>query len=111
MHMGDTILDSAAEAEIDENWCLLNNQLTCNAFINEKYLSNIRDAPDGQYLRVHFNTRVRDTNKICDLTGYYDPVWYRPKGIANILSFYLVQNNHPVTYNSRYRNEFFVYRT
>ena len=55
MHVGDTILAVAAEAGIDENWCLLNNQSTCNAFINGKYLSNIRDAPDGQYLRVHCN--------------------------------------------------------
>ena len=55
MHMGDTILAAAAEAGIDENWCLLDNQSTCNAFMNKKYLSNIRDVPDGQYLRVHCN--------------------------------------------------------
>ena len=53
IHVGNTILDAAVEARIDENWCLLNNQSTCNAFINEKYLSNIRDAPNGQYIRVH----------------------------------------------------------
>ena len=35
MHMGDTILAAAAEAGIDENWCLLDNQSTCNAFINK----------------------------------------------------------------------------
>ena len=104
MHVGDTILASAAEAGIDENWCLLDNQLTCNAFINRKYLSNIRDAPDGKYIRVHFNAGVTHTNKIGNLPGYYDPVWYNPKGIGNILSLGLVQKNHPVTYNSRYGN-------
>ena len=36
MHVGDTILAAAAEAGIDENWCLLDNQSTCNAFINGK---------------------------------------------------------------------------
>ena len=36
MHVGDTILAAAAEAVIDENWCLLYNQSTCNAFINGK---------------------------------------------------------------------------
>ena len=41
IHVGDNILASTAEARIDENWCLLDNQSTCNAFINEKYLSNI----------------------------------------------------------------------
>ena len=35
MHMGDTILDAAAEARIDEYWCLLENQSTRNTFINE----------------------------------------------------------------------------
>ena len=35
MHMGDTILSAEAEAGIDENWCLLYNQSTCNAFINK----------------------------------------------------------------------------
>ena len=35
MHVGDTILAAAVEAGINENLCLLNNQLTCNAFINE----------------------------------------------------------------------------
>ena len=38
MYVGDTILAAAAEAGIDENWCLLDNQSTCNAFINGKYL-------------------------------------------------------------------------
>ena len=34
MHVGNTILAAAEEAGIDENWCLLDNQSTCNAFIN-----------------------------------------------------------------------------
>ena len=38
MHLGDTILDAAAETVIDEKLCLLDNQSTCNAFINGKYL-------------------------------------------------------------------------
>ena len=101
MHVGDIILAAAAEAVIDENWCLLDNQSTCNSFINKKYLSNIRDAPGGKYLRVRCNAGVTHTNKIGDLPGYSDPVWYNPKGIANILSLGLVQKNHPVTYNSR----------
>ena len=86
LHMGDTILTVAAEAGIDENQCLFDNQLTCNAFINGKYLSNIKDAPDGQYLRVHCKSGVKHINKIVDLPGYSDPVWYNLKGIANTLS-------------------------
>ena len=98
MHVVDTILDSAAEAGIDENWCFIGNHSTCNAFINVKYLSNIKNAPDGQYLRVHFNAGVTPINKIGDLPRYSDPVWYNSKGIAKILSLGLVQKNHHVTY-------------
>ena len=36
MYVGNTILTAAAEAGIDENWCLLNNYSPCNAFINGK---------------------------------------------------------------------------
>ena len=109
MHMGDTILAAAAEAGINENWCLLDNQLTCNGFVNGKYLTNIRDAPDGKYLRVHCNSGVTHNNKIGDLPGYSDPVWYNPKGISNILYLGLVQKNRPVTYNSRDGNEFVIH--
>ena len=109
MHVGNTTLDAAAEAGIDKNWCLLDNHSTCNEFINKKYLSNIRDAPDGQYICVHYNAGVTHTNRIGDPPGYYDPVWYNPKGILNILSLGLVQKNHPVTYNSRYGNKFFIH--
>ena len=109
MHVGYTILAAAAEAGIDENWCLLDNQSTCNAFINGKYLSNIRYAPDGKYPRVHCNAVVTHTNNIGDLLGYSDPVCYKPKGIANILSLGLFQKNHPVTFNSRDGNEFVIH--
>ena len=109
IYVGDTILATAEEAGIDENRCLLNKQSTCNAFINKKYLSNIRDAPYGQYIRVHYNAGVIHTNKIGDLPGYSDPVWYNPKVIANILPLGLVQKNHPVTYNSQDGNEFFIH--
>ena len=109
MHVGDTILAAEEEAVIDENWCLIDNQSTCKAFINGKYLSNIRDYPDGKYLCVHCNAGVTHTNKIGYLPGYYDPVWFNPKGIANILSLGLVHKNHPVTYNSRYGNLFIIH--
>ena len=109
MHVGNTILAAAVEAVIDENWYLLDNQSTCNAFINGKYLSKIRDAPDGQYLRVHCNSGVTHTNKIGDHPVYSDPVWYNLKRIANILSLVLVQKNHSVTYNRLDGNELVIH--
>ena len=97
MYVGDTILAAAAEAGINENCCFFNNQSTCNAFINGKKLSNIKDAPDGRYIHVHFNSGVKHTNKIGDLPGYSDTVCYNPNGIYNILFLGLVQKNHLVT--------------
>ena len=109
MHVGNTVLAAAEETKIDENWFLLDNQSTCNTFINKKYLSKIRDDPDGQYLCVHFNAGVTQTNKIDDLSGYSDYVWYNTNGIANILSLSLAQKNNPVTYNTRYGYKFLIY--
>ena len=71
--------------------------------------NTILDAPYGKYLCVHCNNGVTYTNKIGDLSVYYDPIWYNPKVIANILSLGLVQKNHPVTYNSRDGNEFVIH--
>ena len=97
MRVGDTILDSAAEVNINENWCLLDNQSAYNTFVNGKYLSNIRDAPIGKYIRVYCNAEVTHTNQIDDLPGYSDPVWYNPKGMSNVLYLGLIQNNPLVT--------------
>ena len=69
MRVGDTILYSAAEADTDKNWCLLDKKSTYKAFINIKYLSNIGDNPSVQYLCVHFNAGVTYTNKISYLPG------------------------------------------
>ena len=105
---GDTILAAAPESSIDENWCLLKNQSTWNVFINGKCISNIRDAPNGSYLHVHFNSGVTHNKTICDLSGYSNHFWYNPKGIANILSFVLVQKLHLVTCKSQYGKSFVV---
>ena len=69
-------------------------------------MSNIRDAPDVQYICAYWNSGVTYTNQIGDLPGYSNPFWYNPKGIANILSLLLVHKHHIVTYNSQYDNEF-----
>ena len=101
MRVGYTILDDESESDIDENWCLIDNQSTCNAFINWKYLSHTIYAPDGQYLCVHCNVGVTYTKKIGDLPRYSNHLWCNSKGVANILSLVLVQKHHLVTYNSQ----------
>ena len=90
MHVGNIILASAEEAGINDNWGLLDNQLTCNELINGKYLSNIRYSTNGKYLCVHYNAGVTHTKNIGDPPGYYDPVWHNFKGISKILYLSLV---------------------
>ena len=98
---------AAAEDGIKKtNGCLIDNQSTCNAFINVKYMSNIINFPDRQYLCVHYNAGVTYTKNIGDLPGYSNPVWYNPKGIANIISLGLAQKHHIVTHNIQDVNEF-----
>ena len=65
----DSILAAAAEAGIYDNWCLNENQSTCNAVIYRKYMSNIRDSPGGKYISVHCNAGVTYTNNSGDLPG------------------------------------------
>ena len=67
MHVEYTIPAAAADAVIDENWCLLKNKSTCNVFINHKNLPNIIYDPDVKYLFVYFNAGVTYTNNIGDL--------------------------------------------
>ena len=74
INVGDTILAAAVENGINENLCLLDNQSTCNAFINRIYLSNIRESSDRKYLCFYCNAGVTQTNKIGDLPVYSDPV-------------------------------------
>ena len=85
IRVGYTILSAETEAGTDENWCLLENLSTYNAFINIKYMSKIRDAPDGQYLYVHCNTGETYTKNIGELPGYSNTIYYNPKGVSNIL--------------------------
>ena len=94
---------------IDENWWPFYSQSRCNTFINVKYLQNIINAPGGKYLCVLCNVGVTYTNKIGNLPGYPNPVYYNLKGVSNILSLLLVQKHHLVTYNIKYGNWFVVH--
>ena len=67
-------------------------------FHQRKYMPNIIDDIDWQYLYVPCGAGVTYTNKIGDLPGYSNTVWCNPKGIYNILSLVLVQEHHIVTY-------------
>ena len=74
MHMGDTILSAEAEAGIDENWCLLYNQSTCNAFIN-KNTSQISEMLPMENIYMSIVTQEWHTpTKL--VTSLYIPIMY-----------------------------------
>ena len=54
--------------------------------------------------KIHCNTEVTHTNKIGDLPGYSDPVWYNPKCGSLHPVTCPGPENHLVTYNSQGRN-------
>ena len=78
IHLEDTTLAAVSEAGNGENWCIIDNKSTYNAFINDKYLPNMRDALYGKYIGVHYNSGVTYTNNIRDLPGYSNHVRYNP---------------------------------
>lgn len=94
---GLTLQGSAGH--VPESWILLDNQSTVDVFANGNLLKNIRTVPAG-YMDIHCNAGVSSTNLMGDLPGY-GPVWYNPKGIANILSLSRVQDRgYRITYDS-----------
>lgn len=93
---GLTLQGSAGH--VPESWILLDNQSTVDVFANGSLLKNIRTVPG--YMDIHCNAGVSSTNLMGDLPGY-GPVWYNPKGIANILSLSRVQDRgYRITYDS-----------
>jgi hypothetical protein len=59
-------------------------------------------------MRVRCNAGVRVTNQKGYLGSFPEPVWYDPRGIANILSLFIVQKYYHVTYDSAVDNAFRV---
>jgi hypothetical protein len=59
-------------------------------------------------MKVRCNLGIQTTNKMGYLGSFPKPVWYDPKGIANIMSLFVVQKFYCVTYDVMNGNSFKV---
>ena len=80
-------------------WILLGSQLTADLIANPKMLFNIRKVLGEDAIQVHCNSRVKIVDRVSDLPGY-GTVWYKPTGIANILSISRATKKFRVVFNS-----------
>ena len=88
------------KGRLDHLWVLLNNQSTVHIFCNEMFLVNVRKSRNA--LELHTNAGSTIINEIGELPGV-GTVWFHRHGIANILSFHMVQmiNGYEIDYTSR----------
>jgi hypothetical protein len=83
-------------------WLLLDSCSTANIFANADLLTNIHDAPNPIWVRCNAG-RIQLTQQ-----GYFGnypyPVWYNPKGVANILSLNNVAQHYRVTMDTTHNS-------
>jgi hypothetical protein len=88
-----------ANSGIPSTWYLLDNQSTCDIVLNPKIVKNLGQV-EG-YMQLATQAGSTTTNWMADVPGYYQPVWFHPHGIANILSLINMKAKYHVRYDSR----------
>ena len=81
-------------------WLLLGSQLTVNLIANKNMMLNIRKVQDKDVIPVHCKSGVNIVNRVADLPGY-ETFWYKPTGIANILSVSRAKKKFRVVFDSQ----------
>jgi hypothetical protein len=92
-------LQQHSNGSIPSTWIILDSASTVDMFINPRLLTNIREADEP--LRIVSNTGTVTVHQQATLPGYPFPVWYHPKGAANVLSLYNVQQHFKVSLSSQ----------
>jgi uncharacterized membrane protein YgcG len=77
---------------------LLDSCSTVNLIANKSLLRDIHMVPTTMHIRC--NAGVTTTNLKGWLGDFPEPVWYNPKGVANILSLFVVKQYYRVQYDS-----------
>ena len=91
---------------LNENVLLINSCSSVNLICNSDLLHDIVTV--DWHMRVRCNAGVRTTNQQGRLGNFPEPVWYNPKGVANILSLNSVKKHDRVTYDSAGSDTFVV---
>ena len=91
----DTCLLSGERHTLPSAWLLLDSCSTVNMISDATLLRNIHTAETP--IPVHCNAGTITLTEKGTLGDFPEPVWYNPKGIANILSLYSVQTHYRVT--------------
>ena len=81
----------------------------CSIISNGDLLTDIREAPDRETMRMHCNSGSIETNRIGELEGY-GTVWYNPDGIANIISIGEASVRHRITMDTSVDNAIFIHK-
>ena len=105
-------IETDLESTVKENANLLHaddiladNQATVSIFHNRRYLRNIRSA--DKHLKVHGIGGHLIATQVGDF-GNFGQVYYHPKAVANILSFYELQRKYQIEYNNKIEDAFIV---
>ena len=85
---------------------LLDSCSTICLVANGSLLRNIHTV--NRMMHVRCNAGVRRTNQMGWLDNFPEPVWYDPKGAANILSLYIVKKYFHVQYDNEVADAFTV---
>jgi hypothetical protein len=85
---------------------LLDSCSTVNLIANKHLLHGIHKAPTT--MRIKCTAGVASTNLQGWLGDFPEPVWYIPQGVANILSFFIVQRYYRIQCDTHKSNTLLV---